>query len=93
MTVSYRSRRKRIDWDEEIRKTDRIKRRGMFISALSMAMACAFIFGAGRFTGSEIEIPRSVIFAVCFCVSCVIFRSIVRHRASKRDKDNHNHED
>ena len=93
MTVSYRSNRKRVDWDEEIRKTDRIKQRGMFISALSMAMACAFIFGAGKFTGSEIEIPRSVIFAVCFCVSCVIFRSIIRHRASKRNKDNRNHED
>ena len=87
--------RKRIDWDEEIRKTERIKRRGLLISALSLALACALIFGAGKVTGTDIEIPRAVIVAVCFFVSCVIFRSVIRHRTEKRNKsksDNH-HDD
>ncbi|MBQ7733075.1 MAG: hypothetical protein IJT58_03540 [Synergistaceae bacterium] len=85
--------RKRIDWDEEIRKTERIKRRGMLISALSLALACALIFGAGHVTGANIEIPRAVIVAVCFFVSCVIFRSVIKHRADKRNRGNNNNHD
>ncbi|MBQ9403915.1 MAG: hypothetical protein IJR35_05010 [Synergistaceae bacterium] len=87
------SNRKRIDWDEEIRKTERIKRRGMLISALSLALACALIFGAGKVTGTDIEIPRAVIVAVCFFVSCVIFRSVIRHRAERRNKSKEHHDD
>lgn len=76
--------RKRVDWDAEIRKTERIRRKGLLMSALSFGMAIAFIFGMSRSTGADIEIPKAVIFAVIFCVSCVIFRAIVKHRAEKR---------
>lgn len=81
-----RSGRKRIDWDEEIRKTERIRRKGIFMSALSFAMAAAFIFGMSKFTGKDITIPRNVLFAVIFCVSCVIFRAVIRRRSKKRDE-------
>ncbi|MBQ7593089.1 MAG: hypothetical protein IJU48_01895 [Synergistaceae bacterium] len=79
------TRRKRVDWDEEIRKTERIKRKGLIMSALSFGMAIAFIFGVTRSEGVNVEIPRSILFAVIFCVSCVIFRAIVRHRNKKRE--------
>lgn len=79
-----RTQRKRVDWDAEIRKTENIRRKGMLMSALSFAMAVAFIFGMSRSTGVDIEIPKTVLFAVIFCVSCVILRVIMKHRAEKR---------
>ena len=79
-----RTQRKRVDWDAEIRKTENIRRKGMLMSALSFAMAAAFIFGMSRSTGVDIEIPKTVLFAVIFCVSCVILRVIMKHRAEKR---------
>ncbi|MBQ3457953.1 MAG: hypothetical protein IJG30_03240 [Synergistaceae bacterium] len=79
-----RTQRKRVDWDAEIRKTENIRRKGMLMSALSFAMAVAFIFGMSRSTGADIEIPKTVLFAVIFCVSCVILRVIMKHRAEKR---------
>ncbi|MBQ3447040.1 MAG: hypothetical protein IJG37_05295 [Synergistaceae bacterium] len=87
MTV-YRSQRKRVDWDAEIRKTENIRRRGLLMSILSFGMAAAFIFGMSRSTGADIEIPKTVLFAVIFCVSCVILRVIMKHRAEKRKRNN-----
>ncbi len=80
--------RKRVDWDAEIRKTEQIRRKGLFMSILSFGMAIAFIFGMSRFSraGADIEIPRSVLFAALFCVSCVVFRAVMKHRRSKRDE-------
>lgn len=79
-------RRKRVDWDAEIRKTENIRRKGLFMSILSFGMAIAFIFGMSRYTGKDIEIPRSVLFAVLFCVSCLILRVIMKNRAEKKRK-------
>lgn len=73
-------KRERVDWDAEIRKTEQIRRKGLFMSVLSFAMAVSFIFGMSRFTGADVEIPRNVLFAVIFCVSCVVFRAIMKHR-------------
>ena len=58
-------RRRRVDWDEEIRKTDRIRRRGLALSALSFAVALAVIFGAGRMGGVEVALPRKVVAIAC----------------------------
>jgi hypothetical protein len=78
-------RRKRVDWDAEIQKTEKIRRKGLFMSVLSFGMAVAFIFGMSRYTEASVEIPRSVLFAVLFCVSCVVLRVIVRKRYRKND--------
>ncbi len=85
-----RTPRKRVDWDAEIRKTENIRRKGLLMSVLSFGMAVAFIFGISRSTGADVEIPKTVLFAVIFCVSCVVLRVIMKHRAEKR---NRNHED
>ena len=79
-------KRKRVDWDAEIRKTENIRRKGLLMSVLSFAVAVAFIFGITRSTGTDIEIPRTVLFAAIFCVSCVILRAVMKHRAEKRRK-------
>ena len=83
-------KRKRVDWDAEIQKTENIRRKGLLMSVLSFGMAIAFIFGMSRSTGADIEIPKTVLFAVIFCVSCVILRVIMKHRSEKR---RHNHDD
>ena len=80
-------RRNKIDWDEEIRKTEKIKRKGMLMSALSFAFTCAFIFGISRHSGIDVEIPKTVLFAGLFCVSCVIFAVIVKRRSHKNNDD------
>lgn len=84
--TELKTHRKRVDWDAEIEKTEKIRRKGLFMSVLSFGMAVAFIFGMSRSTGADIEIPRTVLFAVIFCVSCVIFRAVVKHRAEKRNQ-------
>ena len=76
--------RKRVDWEAEIQKTEQIKRKGLLMSLVSFAVAVAVIFGVSRSTGANIEIPRAVLMAVVFLVSCVVFRAIVKHRKSRR---------
>lgn len=88
MTPS-RTKRKRVDWDAEIRKTEDIRRRGLLMSVFSFGMAIAFIFGISRSTGTDVEIPRSVLFAVIFAVSCVVLRVIMKHRSEKRKRSHH----
>ncbi len=81
--------RRRVDWDEEIRKTEQIKRKGLLMSLVSFAVAVAFIFGIGKFTDNNIEIPRTVLFAGLFCVSCFVFRAIVRKRNSRKNRNDY----
>ena len=80
--------RKRVDWDEEIRKTEQIKRKGLLMSLVSFAVAAAFILGIGKFSENSIEIPKTVLFAGLFCVSCFVFRAIVRKRNSRKNRTN-----
>lgn len=79
--------RRRVDWDEEIRKTEKIRRKGLLMSILSFGMAAAFILGMGKYTGADIELPRNVLLAVAFCVSCVIFRAVMKRRTKRRKHD------
>ena len=78
--------RKRVDWDEEIRKTEQIKRKGLLMSLVSFAVAAAFILGIGKFSENSIEIPKTVLFAGLFCASCFVFRTIVRKRNSRKNR-------
>ena len=80
------SKRKRVDWDAEIQKTEKIRRKGILMSVLSFAMAVAFIFGMNRSTGAEIEIPKTVLLAVLFCVSCFVLRAVMKYRSKRRKR-------
>ena len=77
--MKYRERR-RVDWDEEVRKTESIRRRGFFISVLGFGMAAIFIFGAKRMGDVGIELIRKIIFAVCLVMSALILRIVLRRR-------------
>ena len=77
--MRYRERR-RVDWDEEIRKTEGIRRKGFFISALGFGMAALFIFGANRAGVGFVEVSRKFIFALCFLLSMFVMRTVWRRR-------------
>ena len=78
-------RRKRVDWDAEIQKTENIKRKGILMSTLSFAVAAAFIFGMSKSTGADVKIPGAVLIAVAFCVSCFVLRAIMKYRSKRRE--------
>ena len=73
-------KRQRVDWDEEIRKTERIRRRGFFISALGFGVALVFILGTNRLNVLDAEIGRKIIFALCLVLSMFILRLALRRR-------------
>jgi len=72
----------RVDWDEEIRKTERIRRKGLFISALGFAVAVIFILGINRTGAGFDELFRKVIFALCF-VLCMFTLNIAWRRRDR----------
>ena len=74
-------RRRRVDWDEEIRKTERIRRKGLFTSVLSFGVVLIFAAGAGRMNEIGVEIGRKIIFAFCFVAAMFLFRAALRRRA------------
>ena len=77
--MRYRERH-RVDWDEEILKTERIRRRGFFISLLGFVIACVFIFAAKGMDDPGVDLIRKIIFAVCVVLSVLILRITLRRR-------------
>jgi Flp pilus assembly protein TadB len=77
-------RRRRVDWDEELRKTERIRRKGLFTSALSFGVALILIIAASRMNDVGIEFGRKVIFAFCFVAAMFLFRIVLKRRARLR---------
>ena len=70
-----------VDWDAEIRKTERIQRRGFIMSAVSFAAAAAFIFGMRQFGVTDIDIPRKVLSVACLAAAGFVFFMTMRRRA------------
>jgi len=71
--MRYREKH-RVDWDEELRKTERIRRKGLFISVLGFAVAVVFILGAGGLSSGEIGVSRKFIFALCVLFTTFIVK-------------------
>ena len=57
------------------------------MSIISLAVACAFIFGVTRFSGASLEIPKSILFAGVLFASLMVFRVIIRNRSRKREQN------
>ena len=77
-------RRRRVDWEGEIRKTDRIRKRGFALSALSLAVALGVIFGVGRMGGIDVSVPRRVVAIACLILGIFLFRVVLRRRERLR---------
>jgi len=88
--MRYREKH-RVDWDEEVRKTERIRRKGLFISALGFGVAVLFIFGINRAGEGFDELGRKVAVALCFIlamfVSRIAWSRSERLRREKKDKE------
>ena len=81
-------RRKRIDWDAEIRKSEQIRRRGLVMSFLSFAVAASVIIGAGRMAGAETSLPRMAFPVACILMACLVLGATLRRRARlKRERE------
>ena len=78
------SQRKRVDWDAEIEKTERIRRRGFVMSFLSFALAVAVIIGVNRMGGVDISLPRRVLSVACIVMACLVLRVTLKHRERLR---------
>ena len=74
------SSRRRVDWDEEIRKTERIRRKGFLMSALSFALVLVIFFGTDRLGEQGAVLGRKIIGVFCFTVAVFLVRGIVRRR-------------
>jgi membrane protein implicated in regulation of membrane protease activity len=88
--MNYRKRH-RVDWDEEIRKTERIRRKGLFISALGFGLAVLFIVGLNRTGVGIADVARKLFFALFFILSMFLMRIVWRRRErlelEKREKE------
>jgi hypothetical protein len=85
--------RRRVDWDEEIRKTERIRRRGFFISALGFGVAVIFIVGVNRMGPIGIDVSRKLIFTFCFVAAMFLVRGVLRRRERLRREREEKEED
>ncbi|MDR1377846.1 MAG: hypothetical protein LBJ36_02180 [Synergistaceae bacterium] len=83
--MSYRKRR-RVDWDEELRKTEHIRRKGLFTSALGFGVAMIFIMGAHYMSPGGVEISRKIIFTFCFVIAMFLLRGILGRRERLRQE-------
>ncbi|NLL37271.1 MAG: hypothetical protein GX256_07105 [Fretibacterium sp.] len=79
-----RPRRRRVDWDEELRKTERIRKKGFFISGLSFAVAMVVLIGASRMGGDTLVAWRKVIAIFSLIIAAFLFRAVARRRERLR---------
>ncbi len=80
-----------MDWEAEINKTEKIRRRGIIMSVLSFCVAVAVILGFGKFAaGADIAVPKSVLATGCFIMAFLVVRAVIKHRANRKNKDNLN---
>ena len=88
--MRYRQKH-RVDWDEEVRKTERIRRKGLFISALGFAVAIIFILGINRAGAGFDELLRKFFFALAFVLFMFTLNIAWRRRErlirEKKEKD------
>lgn len=79
-------RRRRVDWDEELRKTERIRRRGFALTGLSFAVALGVIVGVGRLGGVNVALPRKVLALAGLALGVLLFRVVLRRRQRLRQE-------
>ena len=88
--------RRRVDWDEELRKTERIRRRGFFVSGLSFAVSVVFILGFNWLGRDGFQVSRKILFTFLVVVAMFLVRGILlrreRLRREREERDSENGE-
>jgi len=73
-------RRKRIDWDEELKQTERIRWKGVRLSIASFCLAAFWIFGVGRMGRKDISTGQLVLVLLFLGAAMLLFIFIMRRR-------------
>ena len=71
--------RKRVNWDAELSKTERIRRRGIFISLLGFGIVVGFMFWADHESVGP-DTSRKIIFTFCLMVGLFLTRLLFRRK-------------
>ena len=72
-------RRKRVDWDEELRKSEKIRRRGFFYTLGGFALALFWILGARQMQRNYSFGPLVVLF-IFVAAGTLLFTVLSRRR-------------
>ena len=84
-------KRKRVDWEKEMQKTEEIRMRGFRISLLGFAVASLFLFGVSRINRDS-SMLSYVIMIGCFLAATTVLVFTFKRRADKlkrlRDEEN-----
>jgi hypothetical protein len=87
------NKRKRVDWEKEMQKTEEIRMKGFRISILGFAVASLFLFGASRInSGASLLSPMIMIGCFLFATVVLVFTLKRRAGMSKKTKDEGNSE-
>jgi hypothetical protein len=78
-------KRKRVDWEKELQKTEAIRMRGFRFSALGFAFAVLFILGASRLN-TDAPMFSYVMMIGGFFAAIAILVFTLKRRASKLEK-------
>jgi hypothetical protein len=80
-----RMRRRRVDWNEELRKTEAIRMRGFKISAFGFLLGFLFLVGSIRMN-DQIPFGRNLLLIGCFAVAFGILAFLWRRSARQQKK-------
>lgn len=77
-------RRKRVDWDEELKKSERIRRKGFGFTAAGFILAIFWLLGARQMQKGLSFLPMlfSIIMAAC---GVFLFLIMIHKKNSKKD--------
>lgn len=79
-------RRKRVDWEEERRKTEQSQAKGFRYSALSFCMVLLFLFMTKVFHREySLGVPMGLLGAL-LAGTVVLFLLVLRRRGNRHDK-------
>jgi Ca2+/Na+ antiporter len=87
-------KRKRVDWEKEMRKTEEIRMRGFKISILGFAVAVLFLFGASRINNDTSFVSHAIMTGCLIAATIVLvftFRRSAKKSKQLRDEENEEH--
>lgn len=73
-------RRKRVDWDEEMKKTEQIRWKGLRFSIASFALAAFWIFGAGRMGRKTLSLGPLALALFFVAAGTLLFIMLMRRK-------------
>jgi len=86
-------KRKRIDWENEIQKTEEIRMRGFRTSILGFIVAVMFLFGASRINQDASVISNAIMIGCLFAAVVVLVLTLRRRAAMLRRMKEEEHEE